>query len=371
MFTEFVVPSAAGWPHDITTGPDGNLWFTEEGGQIGRITTAGVITEYVIPTASSDPSVPYGITTGPDGNLWFTEVVGNKIGQVTTSGVITEISIPEEGCVPGSISCLPYDITVGPDGNLWFTEFNGNKVGRLAAFGVYTGFVVPTTGAGPREITTGPDGNLWFTEVYANKIGKLTLPSPTPTATNTPATANDCCQCPTSCAAPINGSCGSCVVVFNATCESGDLCVLHTPAPTLSPRPTLTPTPSPTPTLTPTPTPSLTPTPTPANDCCQCASFCAAPIVGTCGGCAVVFGASCTGGLLCVPRTPTPTPIACVGDCNGNGVVTVDEILTMVNIALGNADATACPNGIPSGAQVDVALILTAVNNALNGCGGS
>jgi hypothetical protein len=45
--------------------------------------------------------------------------------------------------------------------------------------------------------------------------------------------------------------------------------------------------------------------------------------------------------------------------------------LTLVNIALGNADATACPNGIPNGAQVDVALILTAVNNALNGCGGS
>ena len=48
----------------------------------------------------------------------------------------------------------------------------------------------------------------------------------------------------------------------------------------------------------------------------------------------------------------------CVGDCNGNGQVSVDEVLTLVNVALGNADATACPNGIPSGAQVDVALIL-------------
>jgi len=65
---------------------------------------------------------------------------------------------------------------------------------------------------------------------------------------------------------------------------------------------------------------------------------------------------------------PTPTVVPCVGDCNGDGQVTVNEILTLVNIALGNADATACPNGIPSGAQVDVALILTAVNNALNGC---
>jgi hypothetical protein len=63
-------------------------------------------------------------------------------------------------------------------------------------------------------------------------------------------------------------------------------------------------------------------------------------------------------------------PLVCVGDCNDDGTVTIDEILTMVNIALGNADATACPNGIPSGTQVDVALILQAVNNALNGCGG-
>jgi hypothetical protein len=65
--------------------------------------------------------------------------------------------------------------------------------------------------------------------------------------------------------------------------------------------------------------------------------------------------------------SPGPPP-SCTGDCDGDGTVTVDEILTLVNIALGNADATACPNGIPSGAQVDVALILTAVNNALNGC---
>jgi hypothetical protein len=185
-----------------------------------------------------------------------------------------------------------------------------------------------------------------------------------------------CCQCPTSCAAPINGSCGDCVPVAGATCESGQLCNAAPFTPPATPTPTVTPTVTPTPTQTPT----ATNTPG-ANDCCQCSDFCAAPIVGTCGGCAVVFGASCTGGY-CISRTPptatntrTPTrtapptftPVPCAGDCNDDGTVTVDEILTMVNIALGNADATACPNGIPSGAQVDVALILTAVNNALNG----
>lgn len=45
--------------------------------------------------------------------------------------------------------------------------------------------------------------------------------------------------------------------------------------------------------------------------------------------------------------------------------VTVDEIQLMVNIALGGAGAAPC-NGIEG--PVTVAEILTAVNNALNGC---
>ena len=45
--TEFTVPTSASNPYQIVTGPDGNLWFTEEGAaKIGRITTAGIITEF-------------------------------------------------------------------------------------------------------------------------------------------------------------------------------------------------------------------------------------------------------------------------------------------------------------------------------------
>ncbi len=66
--------------------------------------------------------------------------------------------------------------------------------------------------------------------------------------------------------------------------------------------------------------------------------------------------------------TPTPIPVPCVGDCDGTGNVTVNEIITLVNIALGNAEASACVHGVPSGAEVDVTLIIQAVNNALNEC---
>lgn len=59
----------------------------------------------------------------------------------------------------------------------------------------------------------------------------------------------------------------------------------------------------------------------------------------------------------------------CVGDCGGDREVTVDEIITMVNIALGSATVNACPVGDPSGdGEITVDEIVQAVNNALNGC---
>ncbi|HXQ20365.1 MAG TPA: hypothetical protein VN812_01740 [Candidatus Acidoferrales bacterium] len=51
--------------------------------------------------------------------------------------------------------------------------------------------------------------------------------------------------------------------------------------------------------------------------------------------------------------------------------MTVDEILTMVNIAFGNTPVTACDAGDANhDGQITVDEILTAVNNALTGCGG-
>ena len=47
------------------------------------------------------------------------------------------------------------------------------------------------------------------------------------------------------------------------------------------------------------------------------------------------------------------------GDCNNDGQVTVDELLTLANIALGHAQTSACPHGVPSG-EVGIALIVQA-----------
>lgn len=60
---------------------------------------------------------------------------------------------------------------------------------------------------------------------------------------------------------------------------------------------------------------------------------------------------------------------SCAGDCGGDGAVTVDEILTMINIALGTAPVSECLAGDANGDhQITVDEILAAVNRALNGC---
>lgn len=59
----------------------------------------------------------------------------------------------------------------------------------------------------------------------------------------------------------------------------------------------------------------------------------------------------------------------CTGDCNGDGEVTIDELLLGVNIALGTLSVDACPRFDANGdSTVTITELLIAVNLALNGC---
>jgi len=68
--------------------------------------------------------------------------------------------------------------------------------------------------------------------------------------------------------------------------------------------------------------------------------------------------------------TPTPSSIsACTGDCDGSGTVTVDELVTGVNIALGSRDVGECRSfDADRNDSVTIDELVNAVNNALDGC---
>lgn len=166
-FREYSLGSANAEPAVIVAGPDNALWFTEfANARIGRISTKGAISEYVIPDSSK--SNPYGIALGPDNALWFTLSGTNKIGQITTKGRIKLFTIP-------TAKSSPMGIAAGPDSALWFTESRANNIGRIdPATGNITEYPIPTKSSCPDGITLGPDGAMWFTENCGNNIGRIT-----------------------------------------------------------------------------------------------------------------------------------------------------------------------------------------------------
>jgi streptogramin lyase len=166
--TEFALPNFSA-PYGVVLGPDGNVWVANGGGGnvISRVTPAGTVTNFPLPTPGSNPRF---ITVGSDGNLWFTQQSTNKIGRMTTAGVLTEFVVP----TPDS---QPWGIAPGPDGNLWFTELAGNKIGRISTAGVFAEFVIPTANSQPWGITAAPNAAplMYFTEFNGNKIGTITM----------------------------------------------------------------------------------------------------------------------------------------------------------------------------------------------------
>jgi hypothetical protein len=174
----------------------------------------------------------------------------------------------------------------------------------------------------------------------------------TPTNTSTSTATNTPTAPPTNTPTP----------TFTAT-ETSTSTATVTPTPTSPPTSTATqtrtntPLPSTTARLTPTDTTTVTPT----------ATLTVTPFVTPTGKPPATATATPS---PTVSPTPTVVLVTCVGDCDASGSVTVDEILTLVNIALGNAPVTTCEAGDANhDGHITVDEILTAVNNALNGCG--
>ena len=143
-----------GWVRGMTAGPDGNIWFTDlQTNSVGKIDTAGVITEYPLPVQASGP---IGIATGSDGALWVTELNNyrnGRIARVTTSGVVTEFPLPQQD-IPSEHPA----IVVGPDGNVWFAC--GIGIGWVTPSGQVT--ELATKVAPIRAVTLARDGKIWF-----------------------------------------------------------------------------------------------------------------------------------------------------------------------------------------------------------------
>jgi streptogramin lyase len=90
--TELPLPWEGGVPRGIAAGPDGNLWFADAGtARIGRVSPVSVVGGFAVPSGMH----PDRIAAGPDGSLWFTAGSdGGEIGRLTPAGAVTEFAVP-------------------------------------------------------------------------------------------------------------------------------------------------------------------------------------------------------------------------------------------------------------------------------------
>ena len=153
--------------------------------------------------------------------------------------------------------------------------------------------------------------------------GLTPTPTPPPTntvtcgATATPYCADHCEPCPTVRAGCYAGSCGECHE--NPTCGEGEICE-----------------------------------PGGSGGCCTC----------------VPIGGSPTPSPTPV-RSPvaSPTPPLCFGDCNSDGAIGIDELITAVNAALGGGPAQSCIGADRDGnGVVGIDELIALVLSALEGC---
>ena len=217
----FAVPTAGAGLSNIVAGPDGALWFNEQNGfAVGRITTAGAVTEFPVPRASYSANGD-GPTTivSSGGNLWTLANVGSTIDAISTAGAVTQLY--------GNLNQSATNLAPDSAGGVWATSLAGAGGGSVSG-GLFR--VDPPSGAvrnyrnpqfigqfQPVPIVAGPNGTAWFADGGAaireiNNAGKIT-------------------------AIPIRGS-GSMVVTSLAFDRKGDLWFTeYVPAAASSPRP--------------------------------------------------------------------------------------------------------------------------------------
>lgn len=158
-------------PTSITAGPDAHLWFVGSIGafvaqrqELSRVSTDGVIEDVLSVQNPQGVSAPSSIITGPDGNLWYADNGYSEIARVTLAPLARTV-FPFVG---------PSELAAGPDGNIWITAYGRRIIARLTPAGAFTEFELPTPRSNPFGIVAGPDGNLWFTEPDSGGIGRIT-----------------------------------------------------------------------------------------------------------------------------------------------------------------------------------------------------
>jgi virginiamycin B lyase len=186
---------------------DGDLWFTGQGGVVGKLALkSGRVSVKEAPRGSG----PYGICTTPHGDVWWCSLAGSFIARIDrASGDSTIVEPPTAGQgarrvwsdsrsriwvsewlsgnlslhdpakaswrtwrVPGA-SPRPYAVYVDNRDSVWLSDWGSNAIFRFDADSeTFDRFALANEGAGVRQILGRP-GEVWLPESGSEHISVL------------------------------------------------------------------------------------------------------------------------------------------------------------------------------------------------------
>jgi len=157
-------PSQGGNPHTVVLDDAGDVWFTGQGGYLGKLERAsGKVSEIPMPGG------PYGLAIDRQGRVWVCRMGANALGIYDPKSGKTE----ELRTGPGS---RPRRIAAAPDGTLWVTYYGNGKLAKVdpMAKKVVKEYAMPAgERAGPYAVTVDGAGRVWANEIDTDTMALL------------------------------------------------------------------------------------------------------------------------------------------------------------------------------------------------------
>lgn len=158
-------------PHGVIVGPDGAAWITDSGlNAIVRVDGETFAVE-TWPIASGNANLNTAVFDH-QGVLWFTGQ-GGVVGRLDPASQPAGTSLETVAAPRGR---GPYGIAATPGGEIWFASLAGNYLGRVV-HGDGTAFTLeviepPTPAQGTRRVWSDSAGVLWTSEWEAGQVGR-------------------------------------------------------------------------------------------------------------------------------------------------------------------------------------------------------
>jgi len=191
-------------PFGMAVDSSGNLYFTDNGSAIRKISLSGIITTVAGsnqggfagdngPATKAELSGPQGVAVDASGNLYIADWGNQRIRYVNSSGIITTIAGTGTTGFSGDGSLAtaatfsdPAGVAVDASGAVYVADLNNGRVRRFIVGGDMATFAGTATSVGdggpsidarldsPNGVAVDGSGNLYIADISANRVRKVT-----------------------------------------------------------------------------------------------------------------------------------------------------------------------------------------------------